>query len=190
MPDSASSGRLDLVESASTHPAIKAAFDAIRARGAEPLNLHRTIAHAPSLLAPFLDLAFALRAAPATPRVDRELIILRTAQLCNSDYVLTHHVGMGEASGLTAEHIHDLADWHDSDRFNERQRAILGYADAMFGPEGVQDSTFSSIERLLSEGEIVELTLTAAFYSGIARFARALGVPLEPDAASSDYGRT
>ena len=188
MPDSAPTGRLPLVE-ASTHTAVKGAFDAIRARGGEPLNLHRTLAHAPSLLAPFLDLAFALRSAPATPRAERELIILRTAQLCDSTYVLTHHAGMGTWAGLSAEQLDDIATWRDSGRFTERQRGILAYADAMFGTDGVGDALFTQLERLFSADEIVELTLTAAFYGGVARFTRALGVPLESDGAANTYGR-
>jgi len=179
-------GRLGLVDARSTHPAVRAAFDSVRALGAEPGHLHRVLAHAPSLLLPVLQGTRALAVAPATTAADRALVILRTAQLCDSGYVAAHHAAAAVEAGVSPDQIRELPGWLESGRFPERQRAILAYVDGMFGPDGVRDGVFAALARLLSAEEVVELTWTAAFYSGIARFAAALEVPLEPGSSAGE----
>lgn len=187
MPDP-TLGRLGFVDAASLHPAVRTAFDSIRMHDEGLHNLHRVLAHAPSLLMPALLVTRVLAAAPGTSPADRELVILRTAQLCDSEYVAAHHAAAAQASGLSAEQQRELAGWLESRHFSERQRAILAYVDAMFGPDGVRDGVFAPLARLLSAEAIVELTWTAAFYGAVARFAGALDVPLEPGTPRGDAG--
>lgn len=181
--------RIPPVDADTDDPALKPLFDAIRARGGHPLNLHRAVARAPDLLSAFLTFAFALRSSSVSPRVDRELIILRTSQLAGGDYEFAHHRGMAIAFGLTASQVDRVADWRASDLFNDRQRAILSYAEAMFGQDGVDNEVFETLARFFPAQEIVELTLTASFYSGLAQFSRALNVEIDPDVNESRYGR-
>jgi alkylhydroperoxidase family enzyme len=44
----------------------------------------------------------------------------------------------------------------------------------------VGDGAFAAVRRPFTPAEIVELTLTAGFYAGVARVLRALQVDLEP----------
>lgn len=176
----ATRGRISLVQTHSTHPAVRAAFDSIRVRGQEPSHLHRALAHAPSVLTPLLHLTQALSVAPATTAADRELAILRTAQLCDSDYLFAKHEQTALQAGVDAEQQRELAGWIESDRFSDRQRVILNYVDAMLGPDGVRDGVYAPLALHLSEDAIVELTVTTALYSGLARVAGALSLPPEP----------
>ena len=182
--------RVPLVDPGTTDARLTAVFDAIRARGSEPLHIHRTVAQAPELLSAFLSYAFALRSSSVSPRADRELIILRTCQLTHGDYEIALHRGMGLAHGLTQAQVNELASWRHSSAYNERQRAILAFADGMFSDAGVDDAVFEELGRFFPPREVVELTLTAAFYGGLARFSHALGIPLDPDAANNQYERS
>ncbi|RBM21652.1 hypothetical protein DI005_08965 [Prauserella sp. PE36] len=56
-------------------------FDRVRSRGAEPLNMHRTLAHSPEVLAAYVGLAHTLRDSANVARAYCELVILRTAHL-------------------------------------------------------------------------------------------------------------
>lgn len=140
-------------------------------------------------MAAFLNFAQALRANAVCPRVDRELIILRSAQLTGCEYVFSHHRGMGLAFGLTSEQVDQLAQWKESPLFNTQQRAILAYSEAMFGPERIDDATFENLSNFYKPREIMELTLTATFYTGLGQFACALDIQVDLDASDSQYER-
>lgn len=181
--------RVPLIDPDTQDPVIAALFAAVRAKGGGPLNLHRTIANAPELLGPFLDLALTLRAAPVSPRIDRELVILRTLQITGGDYGFAHHRAMGLSCGLTEAQIGDLDRWRSSPNFSDRQRALLSYAEAMTSPDGVDDGTYQALSTILPPREMVEITLSAAFYAMVAQLTRALRVPLDADGVAGRYGQ-
>jgi alkylhydroperoxidase family enzyme len=171
--------RLPLVDPHTQDPVLRPIFDGMRARGLEPLNIHRTIGHAPELYKAFAGLANALRFSGATPRVDRELMILRTTQLKAGDYEFAHHKRIGLTCGLTETQIDSLPHWRQTSVFNERQRAILDYAETMVQSADVDDATFAAMQRLFSPQEIVELTMTSGFYVAVVQFSRALRIKMD-----------
>ena len=115
------------------------------------------------------------------PRADRELIILRAAQNMHGLYQYRQHVPMAISCGMTRAQIEALPRWRESELFSERQRAILAYADGMVSAQGVTDAVFEAMKKFSSTREIVELTMTGAYYSGSAQITRALGVQPEKD---------
>lgn len=171
--------RLPLVDPFTQDPVLRPIFDGMRSRGLEPLNIHRTIGHAPELYKAFAGLATALRFSGVTPRVDRELMILRTTQLKEGDYEFAHHKRIGLTCGLTEAQIDSLPRWRRTSVFNNRQRAILEYAEQMVQAAEVDDATFATMQRLFSPQEIVELTMTSGFYVGVAQFSRALRIEMD-----------
>jgi alkylhydroperoxidase family enzyme len=180
--------RVPLVPSDTKDPIVGPIFDAIKSRGGEPLNMHRAVANSPKIFKSYVDMALALRSAATTPRVDRELIILRFAQLGGGRYEFAQHRPMALSCGMTAAQIDALPRWRDSALFSERQRAILGYAEGMASPNGVDDATFAALHKHFSDQEIVELTVTAAFYGAVSQITRALDVKLEANAGQTAYG--
>jgi alkanesulfonate monooxygenase SsuD/methylene tetrahydromethanopterin reductase-like flavin-dependent oxidoreductase (luciferase family)/alkylhydroperoxidase family enzyme len=181
--------RVPLVPSDTQDPVIKPIFDGVRARGGEPLNMHRTMANAPMLFKSMSDQALAIRSLATVARADRELIILRMTSITGGDYEFTQHKPMAMSCGVTAGQIEAIAQRRSSTAlFDARQRAILAYADAMASPAGVDDATFAALQKFFSPQEIVELTITAGFYCGAAMATRALAVKLEPNAGHGKYG--
>ena len=180
--------RVPLVPSDMKDPIVGPIFDGIRARGGQPLNMHRAVANSPKIFKAYVDMAIALRTAATTPRVDRELIILRTAQLVGGEYEFTQHRPMAISCGVTAEQLDTLPQWQTNGTFTERQRAILAYADGMASGKGVDDATYTNIRKYFNDQEIVELTVTSAFYGAVAQITRALNVKLEPNAGQTAYG--
>lgn len=171
--------RLPLVSDQPDDPDLARVFDELRRQGREPSNLYRTLGHAPRMLAAWVGLAWPLRAEPSVPRSLRELMILRGAQQTGAEYEWAHHRDMALAAGVSPGQVAALADWRSSDLFDERERAALAYAEAVTAND-VGDGAFAAVRRLFTPAEIVELTLTAGFYAGVARVLRALQVDLEP----------
>ena len=180
--------RVPLVAPDTKDPIVGPIFDAIRSRGGQPLNMHRAVANSPRIFKSYVDMALALRAGATTPRVDRELIILRTAQLAGGDYEFAQHRPMAVSCGMTASQVDALPKWRDSASFSDKQRAILAYADGMASPSGVDDAVYAGLKKHFTDPEIVELTVTAAFYGMVSQITRSLAVKLEPNAGQTAYG--
>jgi alkylhydroperoxidase family enzyme len=80
----------------------------------------------------------------------------------------------GRAAGLTDRQILELADYRTSDAFNDLERDVLEYADAMTAtPVDVPDALYARIRAAFTEPALVELTGAIAFENYRARFNRA-----------------
>ena len=82
--------------------------------------------------------------------------------------------------GYSDEKLHALNAWESSDRFDERERLALTYADAMaFTDRDVDDELFDRLRSEFSEEEIIELTAKIAWENASSRFNRAMRVPAQ-----------
>ncbi len=142
--------------------------------------MYRVLGNAPAMLQAWTALAWPLREAATTPRLLRELIIMRVAQLTNAPYEWVAHAPMLLRCGLTLEHVAALRDWADSTLFDEQQRLLLQMTDEITLRLDIGEPTFAKLTAAFDPGEVVELVLTAAFYSCVSRTLRALRVgPVE-----------
>jgi alkylhydroperoxidase family enzyme len=79
---------------------------------------------------------------------------------------------------LGREKFDALADWRESDVFDDRERAALAYAEEATRERVVSDETFGTLRKRFSEREIAEITIVNA----VENFYNFLNVPLEiPD---------
>jgi AhpD family alkylhydroperoxidase len=169
--------RLPLVEETDDLLA-RTLLDALAAEG-RLLNLHRMMAHAPALMRASNDLALAFRRNAALPRALVELVILRTSQAVDCDYVWQRHVPMARAAGVTAEQIAALAHWRDSDAFSAAEKAALGFTEQAAVRVPIADAVFAALRRHFSPREIVEMAMLVGTYVSTATFIHALAVPPE-----------
>jgi AhpD family alkylhydroperoxidase len=146
--------------------------------GGRPINLYRTLAAHPALFKTWMEYAWGLRGASETPRPLRELVILRVAQMTSATYEWSAHVKMARAAGVSEEAIAALDRWREAEVFDERQLAALACAEAMHGG-GVDDPTFDALRAHFTDAEIIELTLTASTYLGLAALLEALRIPAD-----------
>lgn len=87
---------------------------------------------------------------------------------------------VGRAKGLAEEKLLELPDYETSARFDERERAVLRYADAMTAtPVEVPDGLFARLRGWFDERQLVELTSAIAWENYRARFDHAFGVEAE-----------
>lgn len=87
---------------------------------------------------------------------------------------------VGRAMGLREEKLAALPDYETSPLFDDGERAVLRYADAMTAtPLDVPDALFADLRRRFDDRQLVELTSAIAWENYRARFDHAFGVGAE-----------
>jgi alkylhydroperoxidase family enzyme len=145
-----------------------------------PPNLYRQLANHPRLIAAWSEFARTLRHDSRTPRALRELMILRGAQLMDSEYEWAQHLKMARKAGVREAQIDALASWKLSPEFDQKEKAALSLAEAVTHGQ-VGDDVYAEAMRHFDHQDYVELAVTAAFYAMVGRMLDAMHVQLEPD---------
>lgn len=107
----------------------------------------------------------------------KNLAMLRTAQLTGCEWCLDFGSRLAQDAGVPADDLRALSHWRDSDRFDERDRLVLEYAEAMTRtPVEVTDELFVQLREHFDERQIVELTMAIALENLFSRSNWALGI--------------
>ena len=158
--------RIPYVEPATAPPKVKEVFDRLPV----PLNIFKIMAHAETNFRPLIALGTSILTEQQLSARLRELAILRVALLNGADYEYRAHLPFALQEGLSQEQIDALPGWPLSPRFDERERAVLAYTDAMTRGIRVPDAIFEGLRRHFDERETVELTATIGGYNLVSRF--------------------
>jgi len=173
--------RVPLVEE-KEHPKLSELIAKIKgARGGRLINIYRLMLHSPALASAWFDLNQAVRYGTEIDGQCRELAVIRVAILNNVEYVIrAHGPAYALKEGLTPEQVAALSDWQPSDLFDEKQRALLAYTDAVTRDIDVPHAVFVDVRKHFSERQVVELTMLIGAYNMLTRFLKALKVDPEP----------
>ena len=132
--------------------------------------------HTPLMLAGYG--AFEL-AAERSHRVDarlKALAELKAALVAGCEYCLDIGTLVADGHGVPAEQLRDLAEHRSSPHFDELERAVCDYAEAMTRtPVQVTDEQVDALREHLDDAQLVELTTMIALENYRARFNWALG---------------
>jgi 4-carboxymuconolactone decarboxylase len=110
----------------------------------------------------------------------RDLLILRTAWRCRSDYEWGQHVRMAHAAGLTdAEITAVTGDDIDAAAWSATDVALLRVVDELIDDHTVAPSTWAALARDFDEPHLIEVLLLVGSYIGLAGFLNAVGVERE-----------
>ena len=162
-------------------PALTDLADRIRAaRRGRVINVYRLLLHSPPLAETWFEHNNAVRWATLLDGRLREMVIIRIGYLARARYVVSQHVPkLALAEGLTLAECEALKDWQDSNLFNERDRVVLAYADAMTRDVEVPDAVFAPLREYFDDRRIVELTVLIGTYAMHIRVFEAL--KLDPE---------
>ncbi len=142
-------------------------------------NLFRVMGHSPQLLHQFMRLGNDLRnRTKLDPRL-RELAILTVGRVADASYEYVHHIAIALRAGVTQEQIDGLPVWRRHPAFDERERAVMCYAEAVTRDIRVTDDCFGAVRGFLDDEQMVELTMNIAFYNLDVRFLEPMQVELE-----------
>ena len=157
-------------------PALKERLEAL---WGTPPNLYRALANHPAIIAAWTEFANTLRNGSRTPRALRELVILRGAQVADSEYEWAQHLRMARKAGVREAQIAALREWRVSLEFDSKEKAALALAEAVTQGH-VSDETYKEAMRHFDHHDYVEIAVTAGFYAMVARVLDAMGVQFEP----------
>jgi alkylhydroperoxidase family enzyme len=146
-----------------------------------PPRIFTTLSRHRRLYRPWLRFAGALMPGGKLPRADSELVILRVAHNCGSEYEWRHHERMGEMAGLSATQVQSAAavDATSEAAYDERQRLLLRAADELHEHRDISDEVWSALSARFSDTELIELCMLIGHYEMLAMTLNALRV--EPD---------
>jgi alkylhydroperoxidase family enzyme len=105
----------------------------------------------------------------------RELGQTRAGWARGSQFVFSQHCKSLRANGVDEAKIAAIPHWQASNEFDEIERIVLAYTDALVYDGGrVADGLFDALRRHLSDEEILELTYITTMYEMHAVMSRAL----------------
>ncbi len=105
----------------------------------------------------------------------RELGQTRTGWARQSQFVFSQHCKSCRGLGMPEEKIAAIPHWQVADCFSEVERAVLAYTDCLVLEGGrVPDELFATLQRHLSDEELLELTYITCMYEMHATIGRAL----------------
>jgi hypothetical protein len=85
---------------------------------------------------------------------------------------------IAKAEGLTEDIVNDLSGYANSNRFTEREKAALHYAELFKqGEHSIdRDEVYADLAKHFSDEEIIELGLFCAEVDGVGKFVKSLNV--------------
>ena len=105
----------------------------------------------------------------------RELGQTRAGWLRGSQFVFSQHCKSCRTVGVSEEKIAAIPSWSSSDVFDDRERVVLAYTDALVAGDGrVPDALFGQLQTHFSDEAILELTYVTCMYEMHAIISRAL----------------
>jgi 4-carboxymuconolactone decarboxylase len=144
-----------------------------------PLNIFRTLAHAPEALKAFLVWGtYILRNNALAPR-EREIVILRTGFLCRSGYEWTQHVRIALRGGMKAEEIAALKTGAEASVWSPADAALIRACDDLHARQFISEPVWSALKTHFSEKQCMDVVFTAGQYTQVSMMLNTFGVQLD-----------
>jgi len=156
--------------------ALRPLVERITAERGSVLELYQMLLHSPAIAEGWLNYLTAVRQRSSLPGDLRELVIVRIALVNGAPYEAQQHTPLAIQEGVSQQQIDDLAQWQSSPHFDDNQRAVLAYADAMTRDVHVPAEISAQVRARFAPQQLVELTATIAAYNMVSRFLEALQI--------------
>jgi len=147
-------------------------------RNGPPLNIFKTLAHAPAALTAFLAWGnYILSKKNSLPSREREIVILRIGYLCRSGYEWTQHHAIGKRAGLSDDEIERIKSGLG---FGAADTALIKACDELHEYQFISDSTWAALRSHFSEKQCMDTVFTAGQYTQVSMMLNTFGVQLDP----------
>ena len=148
-----------------------------------PIALFKALVNSPKAARAFSGLGGYIRyGSKLDPRL-RELAILQVGWLARSPYEWSHHVKLGHDFGVTDADVQALIDDTAGKpaALDALSRDVLKAAREITTDGAMAAPTFASLQSALGNEQVVDLTITIAFYCAVVRVLGTLQIDVEPD---------
>ena len=143
-------------------------------------------AAAPQLMKSWMGVSNAVAASLEPDLI--ELVKIRASQINACANCINMHTAEARKNGETERRIYLLSAWREAPYYSERERAALGWTEALTRlSEGhtQKDEAYAALKAQFTEEEQVKLTLMINIINGWNRLAVGFGLWLEPEAAKA-----
>jgi 4-carboxymuconolactone decarboxylase len=144
--------------------------------GREPPRTMAVLARQPDLLAPFLGWAAALALNGVLSHRDHELLALRVAANCGSEFEWVEHAEYARAAGLGDDEIARVRQPIEDANWTDAEHALLRAADELTSGFDVSDETWSVLARHHPPPALVEIVFVVGQYTMLSMLANAVGI--------------
>ncbi|WP_395310153.1 carboxymuconolactone decarboxylase family protein [Mycobacterium sp. AMU20-3851] len=145
------------------------------------LNVLGAMAYHPELARAFFTFnGHLLGASTLTPR-QRELLVLRTATLRQSEYEWAQHVVIAGDVGISGEEVAAIEAGPQSPIWSEIDAALLRTADELVADGVIGDATWATLTAHLDTQQILDAIFTVGAYETLGWMLRSFGVELDED---------
>jgi alkylhydroperoxidase family enzyme len=145
--------------------------------GREPARTMEALARQPDLLAPFLGWAAALALNGVLTHREHELLALRAASNCGSEFEWVEHVEYAREAGLTDDEIESVAGLMSDGAWTEAEQALLRAADELHVDRDITDATWKVLAAHFDPPALVEILFVVGQYTMLSMVANAAGIP-------------
>ena len=133
--------------------------------------------HTPLLLAGYSAFELATQRSRRVPSRLKELAEIMVAALVGCEWCLDIGALIAAQDGIPAEQVRDVNRHRESEHFDERERLVLDFAEAMTRtPVEVGDELAAALREFLDAAQLVELASVIALENYRARFNWAMGL--------------
>ena len=157
-------------------PDIEQLVAAIAPPGREPAKTMAVLGRQPELLSPFLGWAAALALNGVLPNRAHELLALRAASNCRSEFEWVEHAEYARAAGLTDAEIDAAAQPLADHDWTDAEHALLQAADELHATQNVTDATWARLTAHYDAPALVEILFVVGQYTLLSMFANAAGI--------------
>ena len=147
----------------------------------KPLNIQSMMAHHPELMKAWMPFRNHVVADSQLSARQRELLILRTAHNCNSEYEWQHHVERGLMAGLQQVEIERVRDGANAIGWTHDEAALMAAADECHSSTLITTETLALLELHFSPQQQLDIIVTVGMYMTLATIIKTWDVPLEDD---------
>jgi 4-carboxymuconolactone decarboxylase len=148
----------------------------------KPLHILTVMAHHPTFLAPFIEWATAIAQRGLLTRRAHEILALRVAANCRSEFEWGHHVVYARAAGLSEDDIDRLVAGPDAPGWSDTEGALVRAADELTSAAfDISGPTWEVLRSHYDDATLTEIPFVVGQYTMLSMFANGLGVVLEPE---------
>jgi AhpD family alkylhydroperoxidase len=160
-----------------TDPGLAAVLEDSRTYGTPRLESQSIRAHVPAVLRTFSQSWQQVFREGVLDHKIKELARVYVAKSLECGYCAGQRSHIGAEQGLTEREYDDLIFFRESDRYDDRERAALRWAEAIaWDPDSADDDLWAELHAHFSEPELVELGYFIGLTMGQQRFLKTLQV--------------
>jgi alkylhydroperoxidase family enzyme len=144
-----------------------------------PTNALRTYLHHPALAENILPFERYIAGESTLSARHRELLILRTAWLCRSQYVWALHADRARRAGIGSDELARIVRGPDAPGWQPLEAVLLRAVDELLVDAFVSDSTWAALSMRFDTRQMMDAVFTVAEFTMVAGTVNSLGVEID-----------